>query len=354
MRLERHREPLTSSWDGADERPSNPCRIRRVAGVAPVAGAHEFGRTARFRIEALIVGCLWPSSGCCRCRVRAAGAALGRFVHAVDGFHRRIAMANLRRRCRRSRSRSARRCAACSRTSAAAARADQVRHAVERRESWRASDRGRGARPAGLRKDAACCSSPAISATGRCGHRARPARAADGGAGAAARQSAPARHARTHPHAHRQLGDLSAGRDPQGAARAGRKSGVAILIDQHLHTPDAVYVDFFSRPGGDDVGAGGAGAAHRRAGDPGVRAAASRTDAIGSSTSTRWSRRPTDSPDAVREFTQRCTDVLEMHSPPSGAVALDASPWRREPARRDANDAARAWILGAELARRCA
>ena len=24
--------------------------------------------------------------------------------------------------------------------------------------------------------------------------------------------------------------------------------GVAILIDQHLHTPDAVYVDFFGRP----------------------------------------------------------------------------------------------------------
>src|SRR5258708_15958597 len=24
--------------------------------------------------------------------------------------------------------------------------------------------------------------------------------------------------------------------------------GVALLIDQHLHTPDAVYVDFFGRP----------------------------------------------------------------------------------------------------------
>ena len=37
--------------------------------------------------------------------------------------------------------------------------------------------------------------------------------------------------------------------------------GVAMLIDQHMHGPDAVAVDFFNRPGGHHDGAGGAGAA---------------------------------------------------------------------------------------------
>ena len=32
--------------------------------------------------------------------------------------------------------------------------------------------------------------------------------------------------------------------------------GVALLIDQHLHTPDAVYVDFFRRPAATRAAAG--------------------------------------------------------------------------------------------------
>ena len=44
---------------------------------------------------------------------------------------------------------------------------------------------------------------------------------------------------------------------------------------------DAVYVDFFERPGGDDVRGGGARAADRRAGRAGVRAAARRAAATG-------------------------------------------------------------------------
>ncbi len=65
-------------------------------------------------------------------------------------------------------------------------------------------------------------------------------------------------------------------------------------------------------PGGDDVGAGGAGAAHRGAGRAGVRAAAARRPLPhGLRASGRAAA--ADDPDAIREFTQRCTDVLEMY-----------------------------------------
>ena len=87
---------------------------------------------------------------------------------------------------------------------------------------------------------------------------------------------------------------------------------VALLIDQHLHTPDAVYVDFFRRP-----------AATTSA----LAALALRTGApvmpVFALPLPRGRYRlvyehpvdpPTaDTPDAVREFTQRCTDVLEMY-----------------------------------------
>ena len=86
-----------------------------------------------------------------------------------------------------------------------------------------------------------------------------------------------------------------------------------MLIDQHIQAPDAVYGGLLRSAGGHDVGAGGARAAHRRAGGPGVRAAAAGSGAIGWSTNIRSSRRRDDSPDAIREFTQRCTDVLEMY-----------------------------------------
>ncbi len=56
--------------------------------------------------------------------------------------------------------------------------------------------------------------------------------------------------------------------------QAGR--GVAVLIDQHTLSRDAIYVDFFEKPAATDVGGCRAGAAHRRADIAGVRAAASR------------------------------------------------------------------------------
>jgi KDO2-lipid IV(A) lauroyltransferase len=88
--------------------------------------------------------------------------------------------------------------------------------------------------------------------------------------------------------------------------------GVAVLIDQHISSPDAVYVDFFERPA---------------ATTPAVAALALRTGApvlpvfalpLGGGRYRMIYEHPVepppaDSEDAVREFTQRCTDVLEMY-----------------------------------------
>jgi KDO2-lipid IV(A) lauroyltransferase len=88
--------------------------------------------------------------------------------------------------------------------------------------------------------------------------------------------------------------------------------GVALLIDQHLHTPDAVHVDFFRR---------------RAATTSALAALALRTGApvipVFALPLPRGRYRlvyehavdppQADTPDAVRDFTQRCTDVLEMY-----------------------------------------
>ncbi len=90
------------------------------------------------------------------------------------------------------------------------------------------------------------------------------------------------------------------------------KHGVAILIDQHISTADAVYVDFFER---------------KAATTSAVAALALRTGApivpvfalpLGRGRYRLIYEHPVeppaaDSEDAIREFTQRCTDVLEMY-----------------------------------------
>jgi len=103
----------------------------------------------------------------------------------------------------------------------------------------------------------------------------------------------------------------------QGAVRRMRRdlAGgriIGVLIDQHVHTPDAVYVGFFRRP----VATTSALAALAlRTGAPVIPVFAlplpgGRYRFI--------YEHPVDppragTPDAVREFTQRCTDVLEMY-----------------------------------------
>jgi KDO2-lipid IV(A) lauroyltransferase len=87
--------------------------------------------------------------------------------------------------------------------------------------------------------------------------------------------------------------------------------GVAILIDQHIQAPDAVTVNFFDRPAATTLALG---VLALRTGAPVVPVFAL-PNGIG-----RYRlvyERPVDppandSPEALRDFTQRCTDVLEM------------------------------------------
>jgi KDO2-lipid IV(A) lauroyltransferase len=88
--------------------------------------------------------------------------------------------------------------------------------------------------------------------------------------------------------------------------------GIALLIDQHLHTPDAVYVDFFRRPA---ATTSSLAALALRTGAPVVPVFA--LPAPGGRYRLIYEHPVPppreDSADAVREFTQRCTDVLEMY-----------------------------------------
>jgi len=88
--------------------------------------------------------------------------------------------------------------------------------------------------------------------------------------------------------------------------------GVAILIDQHIVSRDAIYVDFFSRPA---ATTSLVAALALRTGSPVVPVfalplAGGRYRLIYEHPVT---PPPPDNADAIREFTQRCTDVLEMY-----------------------------------------
>ncbi len=87
--------------------------------------------------------------------------------------------------------------------------------------------------------------------------------------------------------------------------------GVAILIDQHIHTADAVYVDFFDR-----VAATTSSLAvlSLRTGAPAIPVF---SVPLGSGRYRMIYERPVEpprdeSPEEIVAFTQRCTDVLEM------------------------------------------
>ena len=103
----------------------------------------------------------------------------------------------------------------------------------------------------------------------------------------------------------------------QGAVRRVMKTlaageGVALLIDQHMHSPDAIWVNFFRRPA---ATTSTLAALALRTGAavipvfahplPGGRYKFVYESPV---------EPPAENgPDAIREFTQRCTDVLEMH-----------------------------------------
>jgi len=88
--------------------------------------------------------------------------------------------------------------------------------------------------------------------------------------------------------------------------------GIAVLIDQHIQTRDAVYVDFFERPA---ATTSAIAALALRTGAPVVPCFAL---PLGAGRYRMVYEHPIepprgDSEDAVHEFTQRCTDVLEMY-----------------------------------------
>jgi Kdo2-lipid IVA lauroyltransferase/acyltransferase len=87
---------------------------------------------------------------------------------------------------------------------------------------------------------------------------------------------------------------------------------VGILIDQHMTSPDAIYVDFFGRPA---ATTSTLAALAIRTGAPVIPLFA--FPVPGGRYRMIYEHPveppPSDSADAVREFTQRCTDVLEMH-----------------------------------------
>jgi KDO2-lipid IV(A) lauroyltransferase len=90
------------------------------------------------------------------------------------------------------------------------------------------------------------------------------------------------------------------------------KHGVAILIDQHISSADAVYVDFFDRPA---ATTSAVAAMALRTGAPIVPVFAL---PLGKGRYRLIYEHPveppaSDSEDAILEFTQRCTDVLEMY-----------------------------------------
>ncbi len=88
--------------------------------------------------------------------------------------------------------------------------------------------------------------------------------------------------------------------------------GVGILIDQHMTSPDAIYVDFFGRPA---ATTSTLAALALRTGAPVIPLFAFPLPDGRYRMIYEHPVEPPrhDSPDAVREFTQRCTDVLEMH-----------------------------------------
>jgi Kdo2-lipid IVA lauroyltransferase/acyltransferase len=87
---------------------------------------------------------------------------------------------------------------------------------------------------------------------------------------------------------------------------------VAILIDQHIQTADAVYVDFFNRPA---ATTSALAALALRTGAPVVPVFALPQPRGRFRMVYEHAVAPprSDDPDAIRAFTQRCTDVLEMY-----------------------------------------
>jgi KDO2-lipid IV(A) lauroyltransferase len=92
----------------------------------------------------------------------------------------------------------------------------------------------------------------------------------------------------------------------------GENQAVAILIDQHIQSADAVYVDFFNRPA---ATTSALAAIALRTGAPVVPVFALPLEGGRFRMVYEHAVEPprAEDADAIRDFTQRCTDVLEMY-----------------------------------------
>jgi KDO2-lipid IV(A) lauroyltransferase len=92
----------------------------------------------------------------------------------------------------------------------------------------------------------------------------------------------------------------------------GTNQAVAVLIDQHIHGGDAVYVDFFNRPA---ATTSALAALALRTGAPVIPCFALPLRGGRYKIVYEHAVPPprSDEPEPVRDFTQRCTDVLEMY-----------------------------------------
>jgi KDO2-lipid IV(A) lauroyltransferase len=112
-----------------------------------------------------------------------------------------------------------------------------------------------------------------------------------------------------------------------------------MLIDQHLHT-DVVYVDYFGRPA---ATTSALAALALRTGAPVIPAFALPLPGGRYRFVYEHPVEPpaSDAPDAVTQFTQRCTDVLEMYVRRHPELGLWMHRrWREQPAPADAGVAA--------------
>ena len=103
----------------------------------------------------------------------------------------------------------------------------------------------------------------------------------------------------------------------QGAVRRVMKTlaageGVALLIDQHMHSPDAIWVNFFRRPA---ATTSTLAALALRTGAAVIPVFAHPLPGGRYKFVYESPVEPPEEqgPEAIRDFTQRCTDVLEMH-----------------------------------------
>ena len=92
----------------------------------------------------------------------------------------------------------------------------------------------------------------------------------------------------------------------------GTNQAVAILIDQHIQAPEGIYVDFFNRPA---ATTGALAALARRTGAPVIPVFALPLPGGRFRMVYEHTVEPpaSDDPAALHDFTQRCTDVLEMY-----------------------------------------